>query len=257
MSRDTFASSSPPYAFPSSYPPTCHHDPFPCKSGSAHFNRPEWRRASCRRLPLPPSTSIDELVEKFSQLNVRGETRSKGSPKLQSHAATVAITVIPSCAPHPSLIVREHHHQPANIVQRHPLVRAPASSSRVFQNPNPALKSITLVPLSISPHKSELPGKRKTVSLPQRFPGRMQNSRDTTPSESSSASSCSPRLFSADSESHSYSFSSVSSLSTPSDIASTHELPHSFWSPCRSPFDSPIHLLNLGDMGTIIPSSVS
>ena len=256
MSRDTFASSSPPHAFPSSYPPTCHYDPFPCKSGSVHFNRPKWRRASCRSLPLPLSTSIDELVEKFSQLNVRDETRSKGSPKLQAHAATVAITVIPSRAPHPSLIVRRYH-QPANIVQRHPLVRAPASTSRVFQSPNPVLKPITLVPLSISPCTSELPGKRKTVPLPQRFPGRIRNNRDPTPSESSSTSSCSPRLFSPDSESRSYSFSSVSSLSTPPDIASTHELPLSFWSPCRSPFDSPIHLLNLGDMVAIIPSSVS
>ena len=255
MSKDTFASPSPPHAFPSSYPPTCHYDPFPCKSGLLHFSRPEWRRTSRGKLPLPLPTSIDELVERFSQLNVRDETRFKGSPKLQLHAATAAITVIPSCAPHPSLIVRKYH-QPTNVVQRHPLVRAPVSSSKVFQSPSPALKPVTLVPIS-SAYKSELPGKRKTASLPRRFPGRMRNSRDTTPSESSSTSSYSPRLSSPDSESRSCSFSSVSSLSTPSDIASTQELPHSFGSPCCSPLDSPIHLCNLGHIVAIIPSSVS
>ena len=254
MPKDTFASSSPPHAFPSVYPPTCHYDPFPCKSGPFHFSRPEWRGAPCGKLPLPLSTSVDELVERFSQLNVRDETRSKGSPKLQFHAATAAITVVPSRAPHPSLVVSKYY-QPTNIVQRHPLVRAPVSTSKVFQSRSPALKPVTLVPSSA--YKNELPGKRKTASLPRRFPGRVRNNRDTTPSESSSTSSYSPRLFSPDSESRSCSFSSVSSLSTPSDIASTQELPHSFGSPCCSPFDSPIHLCNLGHIAPIIPSSVS
>ena len=39
-----------------------------------------------------------------SQLSVPDETRSERSSKLQSRVATVAITVIPSRAPHPSLM---------------------------------------------------------------------------------------------------------------------------------------------------------
>ncbi|KAF8560027.1 hypothetical protein OG21DRAFT_1492445 [Imleria badia] len=257
LSKDAFVSSSPPHAFPSSYPPTCHDDPFPCKSGPVCFSKPEWRRAPDGKPRLPLSTSIDDLVERFSHLSVRDGTHAKGSPKLQSHAATVAITVIPSRAPHPSLIVRKYS-QSRSIVQLRPSVRAPVSCSKAFQSLTPASKSVTLVPLSIPPNKSKLPGKRKTAPLPQRFPGRMRNTRrDTTPSESSSTSSSSPRLFSTDSESRSSSSSSVSSLSAPSDAASIRELPHLFGSPCCSPFDSPIQLCGLGDMFAIPPASVS
>lgn len=247
-----FASSAPPHAFPSSYPPTCHYDPFPCKSGPVYFGKPEWRRIPHGKPLLPPSTSIDDLVERFSHLNVRDGTQSRGSPKLQSHAATVAITVIPSRAPHPSLIVRKYI-QPANIVLLHPSVRAPVSRSKGFQSPSPTSKPVTLIPLSVPPNKNEFPGKRKTAPLPQRFPCRRRNiCRDTTLPESSSMSSSSPRLFSTDSESH-CSLSSASPLSTPSDV---QELPHSFGSLCRSPFDGPIHIRGLGDM-LAISSSVS
>ena len=257
MSKDAFASSSPLHTFPSSYPPTCHYDPFPCKTGPAHFSKPEWRRVPDGKLPLPLSISIDSLVERFSHLNVRDEIRSKGSPKLRSHAATAAITVIPSRAPHPSLIVRKYS-QSTSIVQPRPSVRTPISCSKAFQSHSLTSKPVTLVPLSTPPNKSGLPGKRKTTPLLQRFSGRMRNTRrHTTPSESSSTSSSSPRLFSTDSEGHGYSFSTASSLSTPSDAASIQELPPLFGSPCRSPFDSPIHLRGLGDTVAISPSSVS
>ena len=252
ISKDAFTSSSPPHAFPTSYPPTCHYEPFPCKSGPVCFSEPEWRRVPDRKHPLSVSTSIDDLVGMFSRLNVRDGTRPKGSPKLRSHAATVAITVIPSRAPHPSLIIRKYS-QPANIVQLRPSVSTPVSCPKAFQSPSPTSKPITLVPLSAPP---KLPEKRKTAPLPRRrLPGRMQSvCRDTTPSESSSTSFPSPRL---DSESRSPSFSSISLLSTPPDAASIQELPNLFGSPCRSPFDSPIHLRGLGDMIAISPSSVS
>ncbi|KAN0100308.1 hypothetical protein V8E55_000292 [Tylopilus felleus] len=255
--KDACASSSPPHAFPSSYPPTCYYDPFPCKSGPVCFSKPEWRRVLDRKHPLSLSTSIDDLVERFSYLNVRDGTRSKGSTKLQSHAATVAITVIPSRAPHPSLITRGYS-QPANIVQLPPSVSAPVSCPKAFQSPSPTSKPITLVPLSASPKKSQLPEKRKTAPLPPRLPGRTQNvCRDTTPSESSSTSSSSPRLCSTDSESPSSSFSSISSLFTLPDASSIQELPNLFGSLCRSPFDNPLHLRRLGDMIAISPSSIS
>ncbi|KAF8445584.1 hypothetical protein L210DRAFT_3527993 [Boletus edulis BED1] len=256
MSKDELASSSPPHAFPSSYPPTCHYDPFPCKNGSVRFSEPEWRRVPDGNQPSSLSISINDLVEKFSYLNVRDGTRPKGSPKLQSNAATVAITVIPSRAPHPSLIVRKYS-QPTNMVQLRPSVRAPVSYSNAFQSLSPTSKPVTLVPLSAPPNKSKHLEKRKIASLPQRFPGRIRNtSRDNTPSESSSTSSPSPCLFSADSESRSCSFSSTSSLSTSSDASSVRELPHFFGSPCRSPFDSPIHLRGSADIVAILPSSV-
>ena len=255
--KHTLTSSSPPHAFPSSYPPNCHYDPFPCISGPSNLSRPEWRRVSCGRLPPPLSTSIGELAERFSQLNVRDETRFKGSSKLHSYAATAAITVIPSGAPHPSLVVCEYC-EPAYIVQRHPIVRAPVSSSEVFKSPSPASESATLVPLSISPNKGDLPGKRKIAPLPRRFPGQMRNTfRDTTPPESSSTSSASTRLFSMNSESRGCSFSSISSLSMPSDIASTQELPHSSESLCRTQFDSSIYPCDLGDAATLMSAFVS
>ncbi|KAH0838013.1 hypothetical protein J3R83DRAFT_6253 [Lanmaoa asiatica] len=158
-SKDAFTSSSPPHAFPSSYPPTCHYDPFPCKGGSVPFSKPEWERTPYGKSPLPLSTNIDDLVERFSHLNVRDETRFKGSPKLQSHAATAAITVIPSRAPHPSLLVSKYL-QPTNIVQLHLSVRAPVSRLKVFQSPSPTSKPVTLVP-----NKNEVLRKRKTAPM--------------------------------------------------------------------------------------------
>lgn len=252
--RDAFASSSPPHAFPSSYPPTCHYDPFPCKSGPACFSKPEWRRIPDAKLPVLFSTTIDDLVERFIRLNVRDGTRSKGSPEVQSHAATAAITVIPSLAPHPSLIVRKSP-QPTKVVQSRALVRAPVSCPKAFQSPSPTSKPVTLVHPSVS-SKNELLGKRKTAPLPRRFPGRMLGTRrDTTPSESSSSSSSSPRLFSMESESRSCSLPSFSSLSIPSDAAIVQELSHLLGPPCRSLFDSPIR--GLGDIAAISPSLVS
>lgn len=44
------------------------------------------------RWKTPASLNLD-LVEKFSHLNVRDETRSKGSSGLQSHAVTIAIGI--------------------------------------------------------------------------------------------------------------------------------------------------------------------
>lgn len=257
MSEDAFASSPPPHAFPSPYPPTCRYDPFPCEGRSVCFGKPVWRRVlDGKRRPLPIPTSIDDLTERFSNLNVRDGTRANGSLKLRPDAATAAITVIPSRAPHPSLIVRKYPQpQPTNVVQLPPLVRAPVSVSKAFQSPGPNSAPATLVHLS---NKNEPPGKRKTAPLPRRFPGQTRNTRrDTTPPESSSTSSSSPRLFSPATESRSCSFSSASLPSTPSDTASTRELPHLFESPCRSSLDNPIYLRGLGDVIAISPSSVS
>jgi hypothetical protein len=86
------SSSSPLHAFPLPYPPTCHYDPSPYKSGPACFGKPEWRRVPDGKPPLPLSTGIVDLVERFSHLNVRDGIHSKGPPKSQSHAVTVAIT---------------------------------------------------------------------------------------------------------------------------------------------------------------------
>lgn len=256
VSDDAFVSSSPLHAFPSPYPPPCHYDPFPCKSGLICFGEPKWRRVPNGERPLPHSTSIDDLIEQFSHLNVR-DACSKGSPKLQSHAATVAITIIPSRAPHPSLVVRKYP-QPTNVLQLPPLVRAPVSGSKAFQSPSPNSAPVTLVPLSNPPDRDEFPRKRKIAPLPRRIPSQMRDTRrDTTPSESSSTSSSLPRLFSTDTESRNCSFSGASSLSTPSDTANIQELPHLFGSPCRSPLESPVHLCGLGDMMAISLSSVS
>ncbi|KAI9570247.1 hypothetical protein HD554DRAFT_2170419 [Boletus coccyginus] len=130
-SDDAFVSSSPSHAFPSSYPPTCDYDPFPCKTGPVCFSKPEWRRVPDGKLPLSLSTNIDDLVERFSHLNVRDEARPRGSPKLRSHAATAAFTVIPSCAPHPSLMVRKYS-QPFHLKARHTGALSPTQQERAL-----------------------------------------------------------------------------------------------------------------------------
>lgn len=199
-----FTSPPPPHAFPASYPPTCAYDPFPCTSGPLSFERPEWRRLPCSRLLLPVSISINDLVWKFSQLNVRGETRIKGSARLESHAATAAITVIPSRAPHPSLIVHKRPNYPC-VVLTHSSTRAPTLRLHAFEGFGPTSKPITLIPLSAPSHEPS--PMRKTAPLPQRLAARKQDTeRDSTPSEYSSS-----RVFSAGSKSRSCSLSSVSS----------------------------------------------
>lgn len=173
---------------------------------------------SCSKPPPFVSISIDDLVERFSQLNVRSDARIKGSPSARSHAATAAITVKPSRAPHPSLIVHKHPIL-AHVASHHPSGGTSTSQLHAFQSPSPTPTPITLVPLSVPSHRSKSSAKRKTAPLPQRFPGRMQNTkRDTTPSECSSAFSSS-YIFSAGSESRNCSLSSVSSPSSPTDIS--------------------------------------
>ena len=228
-----FISPPPPHTFPSSYPPTCIYDPFPCKSGPVSFGKPEWRRAPCSKSPPSVSLSIDGLVEKFSQLNVRNDARIKGSPRPRSYAATAAITVIPSRAPHPSLIVHKHP-KFAHVIVHYPSVHA---SAQCLQSPKSTSKPITSISTLCPSYRSEPPAKRKTAPLPQRLPFRMQNDkRDSTPSECSSTSSSS-RVFSPNPGSRSCSFSSISSSSSPANMVSI-ELPRP--SSC-SPFGNPLY----------------
>ncbi|KAF9245779.1 hypothetical protein BU15DRAFT_70849 [Melanogaster broomeanus] len=259
--RDVLSPPAPPHAFPSPYPPTCSYEPFLSKGGATSFGEPKWRRAPATRGTRPPSTSvtIDELVERFSQLNVRGE-RPKGSHDPRPHAATVAITVIPSRAPHPSLIPFKNPPKPAVVVM--PSVRAPTSRLRAFKSPSPTSKATTLVPLALPAISTKPTRERKTAPLPRRFPNRMQETRrDTTPamSESSTTSpTCSSRVLSSDSDTRSCSFSSISSFPpSPSNVATTiQEFPVPLGSPCRSIFEVPAH--SFGNIfGDMLPTPLS
>ncbi|KIJ08121.1 hypothetical protein PAXINDRAFT_18716 [Paxillus involutus ATCC 200175] len=262
--RDVFVSPAPPHAFPSLYPPSCPYEPFPCKIGATSFGESRWRRVPVSRGTCPRSTSIDidELVERFSQLNVRGESHPKGLHDPRSHAATVAITVIPSRAPHPSLVYCKKPHRIPTVT---PFLSVPASTARLrpFQSPSPTSKPTTLVPLAEPVTSANSHVKRKTAPLPRRFPSRMREiHRDATPamSESSTTSpSVSPRVFSWDSDTRSCSFSSASSLlsSPPNVTATIGSLP--FGSPCRSPFEVPADPFGFmfGDMLPTPLSSVS
>ncbi|KIK76813.1 hypothetical protein PAXRUDRAFT_835225 [Paxillus rubicundulus Ve08.2h10] len=238
---DIFTSSAPPHAFPSPYPATCSYEPFPCKDGVTSFGDPEWRRVPVSRNTCLPSASIsiDELVERLSQLNVRGESRTKESHRPQC-AATFAITVIPSRAPHPYLIPCRTHYFP-NSPATFPSVRASATRLRAFKSPSPPSEPITLVPF-VGPLMSTTP-QRKTAPLPRRFPSRPQETlRDASPTMSeSSTTSPSPRVFSPDCETRSCSFSSVSSFLPSPPKMCIQELPLSFGSPCRSLFEVPTY----------------
>ena len=146
--KSVFTSPAPPHAFPSSYPPTCAYDPFPCTSGQISFRKLEWRRVPCSKPPLPGSICIDDLTEKFSRLNVRGNSHTKGSLGLQSHAATVAITVVPPRAPHPALVVygcpKSAHVRSASPPRSH----THFAFTRCFQDLVPTSKAVTLIPIS-------------------------------------------------------------------------------------------------------------
>ncbi|KAL4070619.1 A mating type protein [Scleroderma citrinum] len=163
---DIFVRSAPPHAFPCPYPPSCSYNPFPINRSSFVFDRSQWIR-----LPLtsPASrttpTDIDSLVELFSQLNVRDDSPSQlKRGRCDTFAATLAITVRPSCAPHPALISRPVS-TPRYVPKKLFAIPAPPTRLDVFRTSNPQLQHTTLVPVSSAVNK-----KRKLAPLPRRTP---------------------------------------------------------------------------------------
>lgn len=110
ISKDAFTSSSPPHAFPSSYPPTCHYNTFPCKSGPICFSKPEWRRVpdgETSSLPLDQHRRLSRDV--FSFERPRWNAFQGISQVVFTCCDSVAITVIPSFPDNPQVFPTGEH----------------------------------------------------------------------------------------------------------------------------------------------------
>ncbi|KAH7930420.1 hypothetical protein BV22DRAFT_1000695 [Leucogyrophana mollusca] len=266
---------APSHAFPSTYPPVCEYNPFPCKDGVHHFEapQPQWlRRSSSAPATRPPAMPMSDFIEKFSQLHVRDGSGNRSRQNVQttttilhteanSFAASLTFTVISPPAPHPAFIPRSAL-TPASLAHPLPAVAAPTSRLHVFNTPSPQSRPVTLVPIA----ETETPtrkkaGRRKVAALPRRVPqGTSIAHRGVTPavseaSLSSPSPSSSSRSPSFDSESgHSRMFSTVSSSSDSSSrvttpVSSSPSLPAQIFSPSLSlpgfSFDLPS---NMGDL---------
>ncbi|KAF8846027.1 hypothetical protein BDN67DRAFT_1006520 [Paxillus ammoniavirescens] len=211
----TLDSPAPPHAFPSTYPPACSYDPFPKTNGQYRFAKPEWMRLPACSIKQRASTvDLTEVIELFSQLNVRGDSSHRSRKDQLAHvslAATESITVKPYPAPLPAFVPK---HVEAYLPICHPLPTIPASSSQlhVFRSPSPLSHPTTLVPPRLEQAKSFR--HRKLAPLPRRLP-----SKGNCAHRTSSATTCSPspmsRTLSFTSEA-----SSSESIFTPDDSAS-------------------------------------
>lgn len=164
--HDVLGGVTPPHAFPAIYPPNCECDPFP---SVRTFVTPEWPRR-----PVPSSKrsrqsvmDVDELTEQFSRLNVWDDSfsrsrRKAGKETCDGSAATSAITVKPSPAPHPACIRTTVVSAPARITFQP--IPATALSLHVFRSPSPDSPMTTLIPT--------LAHGRKIAPLPKRIPSR-------------------------------------------------------------------------------------
>lgn len=172
---------SPPHAFPSLYPPCCSYDPFPVKKGLHVFESPDWHRR-CISVPIcSKAPDLDELIERFSQLCVRDARPYDTAPcTAATAAATCAITVVPSSAPHPALIrsMADAFSLRPSLV---PLPSVPASTLRLcafrtFSSPK-AFLAPNGPALQVLPGKSET---RKFAPLPLHAPRSPPSSRHSS-----------------------------------------------------------------------------
>ncbi|KAG9314044.1 hypothetical protein JVU11DRAFT_4823 [Chiua virens] len=154
---------APRHAFPTTYPPNSNYDPFP---SIPIFSVPKWpRRPVTSQHPRQSNIDVDELTEKFSRLNVWDDyldrsRRKAGKVTCDSSAATCAITVRPSPAPHPACIrTTAIPPTPHRIICRP--IPAPASALHAFRSPSPGSPMATLVP----PHVR----RRKICPIPKRI----------------------------------------------------------------------------------------
>jgi len=258
---------APLHAYPSSYPPSCSYDPFPSRNGVTNFGSPKWLRCPMTIAVRRPILDIDELVDRFSRINVLDDSGSRARGSVDSFAAVAAITVVPFPAPLPALI----RGTPTYIAPVHtPLYSVPATAARrhVFDTPSPQSRPITLVPASETP-KGQKARRRKMAPLPKRIPHRNPVShRGVTPAISeasvalpSPSPSSHSRSSSSGSESSSQSrlFSSASStLSSPSGVMTPPPFPSpstQFTSPSTSLYNFSSDMTDLfGDALDNVPS---
>ena len=184
---------APLHAFPSPYPPVCSYEPFSLESRGQMFSVLQWERRPNHNISSrPPDTDMNDLVDSFALLSVR-DIYSKRAPKdcgavQDSLAATYAITITPSLAPHPALINEMKTMSPLARWSPFPVVRALQPTSQVFTKS--AALSIRILPHTLSEDLAV--SRRKVSPLPKRCPQSpllCHNMTPATPDASSSSPS--------------------------------------------------------------------
>lgn len=156
--------SAPPHAFPTSFPPNCLYDPFPEQDAFTSWKSLPWFRRSCSTFVVSQShVDVDELIERFSQLSVRGH--SYGSPATRCYSASTSITVIPSVAPHPAFIRQGAHYKRPAVIP-FPCVSASPSARRLVFSSSSQSWSVIAAPSCTGERSVGLV--RKVAPLPRR-----------------------------------------------------------------------------------------
>ncbi|KAJ6535191.1 hypothetical protein B0H10DRAFT_115480 [Mycena sp. CBHHK59/15] len=210
------------------------------------FPTPEWPRKPSAAPPAKrPAVNIDDMVTAFAGMHVfMGPPVRSPFPNGQN-AARSAITVIPSCAPHPALV--RDKFVPAPVVAATGLntVPAPRTRQHPFRSPSPSAQPATLV---IFPTR-----RKKVAGPPRRMPKRNHGDRRGASPAASEASaparSCSPpsraSSYNASSPpSRTPSFGSSGCSSSRSSSASSGPT-----TPVGSPSALPLDILDTANLG--------
>ncbi|KAJ7293147.1 hypothetical protein C8J57DRAFT_1161620 [Mycena rebaudengoi] len=153
------------------------------------FPPPVWPRKASSPTITRPAVPMDELVVTFAKFHVRDGTKVFSPFPNGQNAATSAITVVPSPAPHPAFLRASF--VPSSVLASTSLniIPAPRTGSRqhVFRSPSPFSELATLVPSA---------RRKKVAGPPRRTPKRPARTdhRGASPaiSETSTLRSCSP-----------------------------------------------------------------
>ncbi|KAF8225090.1 hypothetical protein L208DRAFT_1380767 [Tricholoma matsutake] len=230
------AMTAPSHAFPTTYPPSCHYVPFPCKNGKSTFPAPVWSRKPATSLQARAIGDFDDFVADFSAKLVLREVPSKNggrgnhvpSAKTLRPWFTATHTFAPP-APHPAFIRSYSAHVTSSRSSPIPAISAPSSRLHPFRSPSPYSLPTSLIP----PTQSTPAVRRKVARLSKRSPNRQSMAhRGVSPATSEASLSPSSRSCSSTSRVSSFGSdsptkrrpSSSSSSSSPSSTLTTPEL---------------------------------
>lgn len=189
--------SAPSHAFPTPFPPNCLYDPFPEQNAFTSWRSLPWFRRSCTTFVAAQShVDIDELIDRFSQLSVRGH--SHGSPATsRRYSTSTSIAIIPSVAPHPALIRQGAHYKRPPVIS-FPCVSASPSARRLVFSSSPQSWSFIATPSrtgerTVDPVRKIAPLPRRSLRTPygNEIPRITSNSPTPPPSSGSRSVSCS------------------------------------------------------------------
>ncbi|KAF8221696.1 hypothetical protein L208DRAFT_1371771 [Tricholoma matsutake] len=230
------AMTAPSHAFPTTYPPSCHYVPFPCKTGKSTFPAPVWSRKPATLLQARAIGDFDDFVADFSAKLVLREVPSKNggrgnhvpSAKTLRPWFTATHTFAPP-APHPAFIRSYSAHVTSSRSSPIPAISAPSSRLHPFRSPSPYSLPTSLIP----PTQSTPAVRRKVARLSKRSPNRQSMAhRGVSPATSEASLSPSSRSCSSTSRVSSFGSdsptkrrpSSSSGSSSPSSTLTTPEL---------------------------------